>query len=805
MVPAGAPLVAAPDPIMLSDVARGTGGFVLYGAAVSQQLGSVLSGGADINGDGLSDVFIGQKSSSFSSAMIPDVNHLVLGKSSTTYIDISDLRTGTSGFVAGLPELIRQPSTAGLLGVSVGVVGDFNGDGLGDLITTPSSTGSVSPLTTNRRFVLYGRTSTEPLDISSINAGMGGLTLQGGWSSSPLQSTQALSVAGIGDVNGDGLADVAVGCPYDSPLGRGNAGSVYVFFGRTAAIPAAHSDVAAGVGGFVIQGVDSPNNIGRQVSGAGDVNGDGLADVLIRASTGAVVVFGRPETTPVDLTLAMAGTGSDGFFLQRGGSIAPSAMSGGGDVNGDGLSDIVLGFAAQEITYVVFGKSAPGTIQLSEVAGGSGGFAVLPGVLASLGASVAMVGDMNGDGLADVAVGAPAEAVPPGGASGVYSPTGFAYVVFGKSSTQPVMISSLKANVGGFARYASGDIDDLGREVAPAGDLNGDGSTDWVVGAPDNHSPFHSRLTLNGEYAGQAFAVFNHLPAPEVSSYTAAVPPGNPGAVGPGGRSFGADRTIFVDSRLWVDFADGSGPGLGGSSALGATIKRTDAGIGGGLDAAATANVQWQVTSNRTNVAAPRVTVRYTDAEIAGLNEGGLTLVTAPTAAGPFVPVGAMTRNATRNELAGTAALPAVFVIVDSSPRATITHLIDNPTLDQNPSWLVAFDKPVAPSFQLFDLMPTGTLASTSLINVTLSGVDPNYVVQAITQRTAGGGTIGFTIPAGAVTSGGLTNPMVEAPAYTIQAAQPAAVAGDMNDDGVVNVADVTALADHIVNGTPLP
>ncbi len=108
------------------------------------------------------------------------------------------------------------------------------------------------------------------------------------------------------------------------------------------------ADVAAGNGGFVMNGIDPVDLSGRSVSGAGDVNGDGLADVIVGAfgassfAGESYVVFGKADGTPVNLSAVAAGSG--GFVIN---GIDPSdgagSVSGAGDVNGDGLADLIVG------------------------------------------------------------------------------------------------------------------------------------------------------------------------------------------------------------------------------------------------------------------------------------------------------------------------------------------------------------------------------------------------------------------------------------------------------------------------------
>ncbi len=115
-------------------------------------------------------------------------------------------------------------------------------------------------------------------DLADVAAGIGGFAING---IDP--SDGAARVSGAGDVNGDGLADVIVGAPEGDPGGNGKAGESYVVFGKADGTAVELADVAAGGGGFVMNGIDLYDRSGWSVSGAGDVNGDGLADVIVGA------------------------------------------------------------------------------------------------------------------------------------------------------------------------------------------------------------------------------------------------------------------------------------------------------------------------------------------------------------------------------------------------------------------------------------------------------------------------------------------------------------------------------------------
>ena len=211
-----------------------------------------------------------------------------------------------------------------------------------------------------------------------------------------------------------------------------------------------------GTNGFRLDGVAARDYSGVAVSGAGDVNGDGLADLLIGAdgapngsdSGASYVVFGRDTAQtgvfPASLDLSDL-DGTNGFRLSgvAAGDGSGNAVSNAGDVNGDGLADLLIGApgaAPNDISdsgasYVVFGRGTaqepfPASLDLSDL-DGTNGFR-LNGVAADdySGVAVSGAGDVNGDGLADLLIGA-------FGADHNGSSSGTSYVVFGESPSSP--------------------------------------------------------------------------------------------------------------------------------------------------------------------------------------------------------------------------------------------------------------------------------------------------------------------------------------------------------------------------------
>jgi hypothetical protein len=316
------------------------------------------------------------------------------------------------------------------LGTSVAGVGDVNGDSIPDFIIGAPYAGEYPYFGEAHVFsgadggLLYKVTNRGGADIL-------------GW-----------SVAGAGDVNGDGYADFMAGAPFANPGGRQYAGSAYVYSGADGSVL------------YQVDGFSSRDHLGLAVAGAGDVNSDGRDDFMV----GAPLV--RPEGSTDSTGAVYVFSGADGrllyqFFGSRAGERFGEAVSGAGDVNADGKPDFLVGAPPNNAVFVYSGADGAPLYRLT----GTGGFGT------SLGGNA----EINGDGFADFIVGAPRA-----------GDLGRAYVYSGADG-------DLLFELG--ERVARGD---LGYSVAIPGDMNRDGTDDFLVGAPGALPEFGAVVIFSG-------------------------------------------------------------------------------------------------------------------------------------------------------------------------------------------------------------------------------------------------------------------------------------------------------------------
>jgi len=379
--------------------------------------------------------------------------------------------------------------------------GDINGDGYADVIIGAHWADQAGASSAGETYVIFG--SSAPPATIDLNSSFADMIIYGDdandWSGNCVSS---------GDINGDGYDDVIIGAFSANPAGRSEAGETYVIFGSDA--PPASVDLNSTAADMTISGDDAGDCSGYFVS-SGDINGDGYDDVIIsapyadlagRSDAGKTyVIFGSdapPASVDLNSTTADMTISGEAAYEKFGRSVSS------GDINGDGYADVIIGdpYATTSAgggagkTFVIFGSfTPPASVDLNSTAAGM----TISGEGSSnwSGDSVSS-GDINGDGFADVIIGAFAADAPGG------NDIGETYVIFGSDSPPAeVDLNSTPADM-----TISGDdyADGCGWFVS-SGDINGDGYDDVIIGA-------FAADPAGGNNAGETYVIFGSSAPP---------------------------------------------------------------------------------------------------------------------------------------------------------------------------------------------------------------------------------------------------------------------------------------------------
>lgn len=414
-----------------------------------------------------------------------------------------DLTAFTAGAGARFTELGNTNSIAG---INVAMIGDHNGDGFSDYIISSSEKDSIAVV------VMKKNTSNVDLKITNIVSNEFFRVIKG-----PANSKFGSSLSGIGDINGDGLSDIIIGCSNGEVTGRSTAGFAVVLFGTAGPfkdLVLTSSTTIITTTGFRILGPASGASfvaLPLNARGLGDVNGDGVDDFAVSAnsyagtttmsSAGVVWVIYGPKSGTIDSRPANFGNTAGVYYTGSspedflGYAVAPA-----GDFNGDGISDFLMcasggdapvrngeGRSAAGYVYLIYGSTSLATTNMFDFKTGSKGVRFLgPSAVASLGYAMSGVGDVNDDGLDDIAIGAPNGDLPD------RRDCGIVYVIFGNTGvyTADVDLAVFVASSKGFAIYGNAVSSALAT-VARAGDLDGDGINDILVGGKHPSNKVH--------------------------------------------------------------------------------------------------------------------------------------------------------------------------------------------------------------------------------------------------------------------------------------------------------------------------
>ena len=440
----------------------------IHGDDPNDLFGLTVSSAGDFNGDGIEDAMVGASQATSNGEEFAGKVFIFYGRGTANPLDLLAN--------ADADVIIQGQNNSDQVGSSVASIGDFNGDGFGDVIVSATGRNSNGNTNSGSALIFFGRSSTNQLILNAETEA--NIILEGqsnfGWFGN--------SVASAGDFNGDGLDDVIVGAAFDTTNGVPNSGNAFIFFGQT---PSSQIVLNADTNSNVILDGRIPyDNFGQSVASAGDFNGDGLNDVIVGAyadgnqageqSGAAFIFFGQNPTGQINLS-----AGLDSNIILEGQNTWDAfgySVDSAGDFNGDGLSDVIVGAVLDDnngkidsgSAFIFFGQNP--TSQLILLADANADV-ILDGQSADdrFGSGISSAGDFNDDGFDDVIVGLANNAS-----------TDRALIFFGQNTSTQL---KLRANTGaGILLSAINSGSNFGTSAASAGDFNGDGIEDVIVG-----------------------------------------------------------------------------------------------------------------------------------------------------------------------------------------------------------------------------------------------------------------------------------------------------------------------------------
>lgn len=399
------------------------------------RFGAAVAGVGDINEDGVSDILVGARGENIGEVVGAGRAYIFSGK------------TGK------VVHTLASPNNGGEFGHSVAEVEDIDGDGVSDLLIGAPYENPGGIDQAGRVYLYSGDTGELLKAFTSLQA--------------EEQGHFGCSVAGVGDTNGDGAPDFLVGAKGESPYGEDSAGQAYLLSGSTGDVIRRYTFPKEGPIPALEVYDEKHSRFGSEVAEVGDVNGDGASDFLISAyekgvgekdEAGQVALFSGADGEPIR-TLASPNVSEEGHFGW--------SVEGVGDIDKDGTPDLLIGSiesanGKNEAGRAYLFSGSTGNVIRTFTSPNSQRNG-------SFGTALTGTGDVNGDGTPDLLIGAPGEEILEGKGAGreTYKQTGQAYLFSGDTGEIIQVFSPLKEDgVGTFGRAVSSVT--TSRGTAPA-------------------------------------------------------------------------------------------------------------------------------------------------------------------------------------------------------------------------------------------------------------------------------------------------------------------------------------------------
>ena len=397
-------------------------GCSIYGSTTNAILGAWVNGLDDVNGDGLSDITIGSVGSSTNL----NTDYVIFGQVGgyTSPIDTASFSPGPSGFY-------MMGSINSGAGFSSSSAGDFNGDGIEDVLVgapfaTPSGRTQAGTV-----YIVYGQPGgyATPLNLDSMTPSQG-FAVYGAAANDRLGYT----VSSIKDFNNDGIDDIIVGAPFATSLVRTQAGTAYILYGQPGGY-AAPIDLSVSLPvnqGFAVYGAGLNYKLGYAVNRAGDFNHDGIPDIILTTNAQTASSNAGTASIPGEVSIIFGTTGGYGTNIDMASPPAGSVLIiqapvlsdgfgysvvGLGDINNDGYDDIGVGAVFATVTspttrtragkaYVILGQQASysSPLNVNTLTATQGVEFLGPSSNGKLGSRISSAGDNNNDGINDLIV-----------------------------------------------------------------------------------------------------------------------------------------------------------------------------------------------------------------------------------------------------------------------------------------------------------------------------------------------------------------------------------------------------------------